>query len=341
MSSAVLLINLGTPRSPAASDVGVYLKEFLMDPLVIDIPWVARAILVHCLIVPKRSHASGKLYETIWTDRGSPLLFHSEDLTSKMREKLKGERIELAMRYGSPSIRQALQRLKDAGVKRLLVVPLYPQYSLSATESSVDKVKKELEALHFAPELTFVPAFFNRAEYLDAVADVSRAGLNHFRWDKVLFSFHGLPERQVIKTDPSGSHCLKKSDCCERPVEANKMCYRFQCYQTAKELAKRLGIPESKYVVGFQSRLGRTPWIRPYSDELYASLAKEGVQRLAVLCPSFVADCLETLEEVSVRGQEQFKHAGGTELRLIPSLNSEPVWVDSLARMIRSYQPKI
>lgn len=341
MSSGVLLINLGTPRSPKAKDVGVYLKEFLMDPYVVDIPWLARAILVHWLIVPKRSNASGKLYESIWTDRGSPLMFHSEDLTSKMAEKLKGERIELAMRYGSPSIKQALQRHKSAGVTRLLVVPLYPQYSTSATESSVDKVKKDLEAIQYSPEIQFVPAFYHRAEYLDAVADVSRNHLNGFRWDKVLFSFHGLPERQITKLDPTSAHCLKKSDCCERPVEANKLCYRFQSFQTAKEIAKRLGIPESKYVVGFQSRLGRTPWIKPYSDELYVSLAKEGVKRLAVFCPSFVADCLETLEEVSIRGSEQFKHAGGTELKLIPSLNSEPIWVDSLARMIRAYQPKI
>lgn len=328
----VLLVNLGTPNSTSPEDVGIYLKEFLMDPLVIDIPYLARWILVNWLVIPKRKFASAKLYENIWTDRGSPLLFHSEDLTRELGKILEVP-VWLAMRYGKPSLDSALEKIRESGVTDLTVVPLYPQYSLSATESSVVQIKKLLQQNGMSGlTVDFLPAFYNQDSYLDAVAEISKPYLDEFAPDKVLFSFHGLPERHVKKTDLSGKHCLALEGCCEVLVPANKNCYRAQSFWTAKWLAKRLGIKD--YVVGFQSRLGRTPWIRPYSDHFYESLPKEGVKRLAVLSPSFVADCLETLEEIGLRAEEQFKEAGGSELLLVPSLNAHPVWVRALKEII-------
>lgn len=328
----VLLINLGTPKSTSPEDVGIYLKEFLMDPLVIDIPYLARWILVNWLVIPKRKFASAKLYENIWTAKGSPLLFHSEDLTRELGKALDMP-VWLAMRYGQPSIESAIDKVRASGVTDLIVVPLYPQYSLSATESSIVQVKKLLHQ-HGLGQLNvdFLPAFYNEDTYLDAVAEISKPYLDDFAPDKVLFSFHGLPERHVKKTDLSGNHCLQLEGCCEVLIPANKNCYRAQSFWTAKWLAKRLGIKD--YVVGFQSRLGRTPWIQPYSDHFYESLPKEGVKRLAVISPSFVADCLETLEEIGIRAVEQFREAGGSELLLVPSLNSNPIWVRALKTMI-------
>ena len=297
--------------------MGIYLKEFLMDPLVIDIPYLPRWILINWLVIPRRKYASAKLYENIWTERGSPLLFHSEDLTRELGKALEAP-VWFAMRYGQPSLESAIEKVHAAGVTDLTVVPLYPQYSLSATESSIVHVKKLIQERGMGQLSTeFLPAFYNQDSYLDAVAEISKPYLDEFRPDKVLFSFHGLPERHVKKTDLSGKHCLKLEGCCDVLLPANKNCYRAQSFWTSKWLAKRLGIKD--YVVGFQSRLGGTPWIKPYSDHLYESLPQEGVKRIAVISPSFVADCLETLEEVGIRAVEQFKAAGGSELLLAVS----------------------
>jgi ferrochelatase len=336
----LLLINLGTPESFEPKHVGRYLREFLMDPLVIDIPKVIRWILVNILIVPRRSHASAKLYKKVWMKEGSPLLVHTQALESKVQKRL-SERFEVvaAMRYGKPSIRQAILKLKESGVKEVVVLPLYPQYSLAATESSIVKAKEVFEEILPEAKIQFIPYFYQTEAYINAVTAVTQKYMKNVSWDRVLFSFHGLPERQVKKTDSTGSHCLKLSDCCKEINQANQNCYRAQSFATARALAERLGIKDGQYEVAFQSRLKGAPWIRPFSDDFYRELPKRGVKKLVVVSPSFVADCLETLEEVQMRGKEEFVENGGDDLVLIPSLNAEEPWVEAVGQIVENYQP--
>jgi protoporphyrin/coproporphyrin ferrochelatase len=306
-----------------------------MDPEVIDIPGPLRWLLVHGVILRRRPAASAALYRKIWADRGSPLLFHLNDLVARVRAELGPDWVvEGGMRYQQPSIKDALLRLKEAGVDRVVAFPLYPQYSLAATASSEKETRRWANAVLPGKRLDFVPAFYDTAAFLDAFAAVMRRALAGFEHEHVLFSFHGLPERQVKKTDRSGSHCLASAECCARIVDANRDCYRAQSYHTARELAARLGISKDRYTVSFQSRLNDR-WIRPFTDDLYRELPSKGVRRLAVVSPSFVADCLETLEEVAIRGSEEFLRAGGEELRLVPSLNSETEWVRAVAELAR------
>lgn len=337
----LLLINLGTPDSYEAHHVGPYLREFLMDPLVIDIPKVLRWFLVNVLIVPKRSRDSAKLYKKVWMKEGSPLLVHTMALAQKVREKLSGtHEVVAAMRYGQPAIKKAVLELKETGVEEVVIVPLYPQYSLAATESSIRKAKEVFDEVFPSAKTEVIRYFYHTEWYLNAVAEVSKKYLKDVSWDLVLFSFHGLPERQVMKTDLSKQHCLRTHHCCDQINEANQNCYRAQSYATARALAKKLGLKDNQYEVGFQSRLKGAPWIRPFSDDFYRELPKRGIKRLAVVSPSFVADCLETLEEVQMRGKEEFVENGGEDLTLIPSLNSEEVWVDAICQMVKNYHPK-
>jgi len=332
--TGALLINLGTPADPSPGAVGTYLREFLMDPLVIDIPYLFRWFLVNVAIVPRRAAASAKLYQKIWTDRGSPLLYHSMDLAKRVQGILGDEfPVELGMRYGSPSIETAIKKLRERGAKNLVALPLYPQYSLAATESSIAKV------CEFEDKVEFVPPFYSEEAYLDAVEAISREPLRAAHADRVLFSFHGLPQRHIKKTDFSGgTHCVFDSKCCAAISESNQHCYRAQCFATARSLAKRLGIPDDQYDVCFQSRLNDR-WIQPFTDSYYRELPKQGVKRLAVISPSFVADCLETVEEVGIRGQAEFREHGGEEVTLIPSLNSEEIWAQAVAKILRNHQP--
>jgi ferrochelatase len=332
--TGLLLINLGTPDAPTTPAVRRYLREFLSDPRVIDINAVGRALLLHLVILPTRPAKSAEAYRKVWGERGSPLLVHSQDLTAAVQTKLGDTwRVALGMRYGTPSIANALEALRGAGVERIVVLPLYPQYAMSSTETSVERVKQ----LHRggAP-LDFVPAFYADAGFLAAFAAVAKPALAEARPDHVLFSFHGLPERQIKKVDPTGTHCLRDASCCDAITDKNASCYRAQCYATARELASRLGVTD--YTVCFQSRLGRTPWIQPHTDVLLDQLAQQGKKRLAVLCPAFVADCLETLEEIGIRAREQFKAAGGDELTLVPSLNATSAWVDAVCALAERHR---
>lgn len=332
-----LLINLGTPESPHPEDVRPYLDEFLMDPEVIDIPYPIRWILVKLLILKDRPHQSSTQYKTIWTEDGSPLYFYTKALTQEVKKRLHGKaEVEMAMRYGTPSIAKGVEALLRKHVSKIVVCPLYPQYSLAATKSSVIAVQDVMRKLRKQVPVESIKAFYSAEPYLEAVARVSRRYLENEKYDMAVFSFHGVPERQVKKTDKTGSYCLQAKDCSLSIVEANADCYRAQCFYTARKVAEKLGIPENRYRVAFQSRLGRTPWIKPYSDELYQQLPKDGVKRVVVLCPSFVADCLETLEEVSVRGEEEFQKHGGEKLTLIPSLNAEPEWVEAVVEILET-----
>lgn len=331
----LLLINLGTPDSPRVRDVRPYLREFLSDPRVIDVAAWKRQLVLNLFILPFRPKASGEAYEKIWTDRGSPLLFHTVDLAAKVRERLgTAVQVEVAMRYGRPSIAQGLDRFRSAGIDRIVVFPLYPQYSSAATGSSVEEVFRRAGERWNTPYLQVVPPFYDHPAYIEACGAVARPVLDEVRPERVLFSFHGLPERHCRKSDDTGSHCLASGDCCARIGPANRNCYRAQCFATARALADRLAVPSDRRVICFQSRLGRDPWIRPYTDEVVVSLARAGVKRAAILSPAFTADCLETIEELGIRAAESFVESGGELLRLVPCLNATEVWADAVVRLV-------
>lgn len=331
MPHGLLLINLGTPDEPTPPAVRRYLREFLSDPRVIDINAVGRALLLNLIILPTRPAKSAAAYKSIWDPkRGSPLLYHSQDLAAGVREKLgDGWVVELAMRYGNPSIASGLEKLVAAKVDRIVVLPLFPQYATSSTGTAIARVMELATATWTVPALDFVPAFFDDAGFLGAFENVARPALDAAKPDHILFSFHGLPVRQITKTDTTGTHCFATETCCDSL--ANPNCYRAQCFATARALASRLGIANEQYTICFQSRLGRTPWIQPFTDVEIDKLAAAGKKRLAVLCPAFVADCLETVEEIGIRAKEQFTAAGGEELVLVPSLNATPAWIDAVA----------
>jgi ferrochelatase len=335
--AGVLLVNLGTPDAPRTPEVRRYLREFLSDPRVIDMNPVGRAALLNLVILPFRPRKSAAAYAKIWTDRGSPLLVFGEALLEGVRERLGSEApAELAMRYGRPSIAAGLRALKDRGVDRVVVMPLYPQSASATTGSTLEAVYREAGRFWNVPDLCSVPAFYDHPGFIGAFAEVGRPVLESLQPDRVLFSYHGLPERQVIRSDESGRRCLRSDTCCDTMDAVNRNCYRAQCFATSRLLAGALGLESGSWTVTFQSRLGRVPWIKPYTDLVLADLPRQGVKRVAVFSPAFVADCLETLEEIAIRGRETFLAAGGEELRLVPSLNDHPGWMDTAVELVRA-----
>ncbi len=339
LSTGVLLVNLGTPDAPQAGPVRRYLREFLADPRVLDISALGRWLLLNLIILPTRPAKSAAAYRKIWTDRGSPLLWHSQDLRDAVQAQLGPVPVVLAMRYGQPSIRQGLEKLRELGCDRVVVFPLYPQYAASSTGSSVEEVYRAAAELWNTPFVSIVPPFYDDPGFIAAGVAVAKPELAAFAPDHVVFSFHGLPERHMHKSDTTGRHCLQVADCCATIVAANRQCYRAQCFATAKALIAGLGLDPAATSITFQSRLGRTVWIRPYTDVVIPELAKQGVKRVAVLCPAFVADCLETLEEIGMRAEEDFRAAGGEALRLVPSLNAHPAWVQAAVNLVRASLP--
>jgi ferrochelatase len=331
----VLLVNLGTPDSPSVRDVRRYLREFLSDPLVIDLPAPARWLLLHAVILPLRPRRSAAAYAAIWTEAGSPLLVHSSAFAASLAEELgEGFAVELAMRYGRPAVAPALRRMASAGVTDLMVLPLFPQHAASSSGSAIEHTRAEATRVGGLPEPRILGPFFDDPAFVAALAKVSEERLRAFDPDHVLMSFHGLPERHVREADPSGRHCLAEDRCCSDP-EALGWCYRAQCFATAEAFATTVGLAAERTSVAFQSRLGRTPWIQPYLDDRLVELAAAGVRRLAVVCPSFVADCLESLEEIGIRGRERWSELGGTAFELVPCLNAHPAWVECAAAWIR------
>lgn len=329
-------MNLGTPASPKTADVRTYLREFLMDRRVIDVPAIQRWLIVHLFILPFRPRQSGKAYDKVWTDRGSPLLFHGRDLQRKVQERA-GDSVlvDLAMRYGEPSVPQAFDRFAAAGIRRVVVFPLFPQFSSAANGSAQQHVMQTAGKRWNVPDLQFVPVFYDHPAYIDACAEAARSTIESGAPEKVYFSFHGLPERQILKSDDSGIHCLQSDQCCDAISDANRNCYRAQCFATARQIAEKLGVPEKKRVICFQSRLGRTPWIRPFTDELLAQDARAGVKRAVILSPAFVADCLETTEELGIRGVESWTENGGESLTVAPCVNSSDSWADAVLEIAR------
>jgi protoporphyrin/coproporphyrin ferrochelatase len=338
--TGVLLINLGTPDTPSVEAVRRYLREFLNDPMVIDISPVARWMLLNLLILPTRPKQSAAAYQKVWLEAGSPLRVYSDALKDSLQATLgQGYTVELGMRYGNPSINSALTRLDDACVDRIVVVPLYPQYAMSSTGTALASLYEDAASRPIVPSLQVIPDFYDHPGYLDAASKRLEKERDEFKPDHIFFSYHGLPERHVKKADRSGQHCLASSDCCDQIVLANRSCYRAQCMATTRGLVERLGLEQDDYTVGFQSRLGRTPWIKPYTDELLPALVERGVRRVLVSCPSFVSDCLETLEEIGIRAREDFIAAGGDDLRLVPCLNSDQAWTNTVAAMVQSATP--
>ena len=331
--SGVLLVNLGSPDSPAVKDVQRYLREFLMDGRVIDSPWPLRFALVNGVIIPRRAHQSAEAYASIWKREGSPLVVTSRNVSAALERRLNLP-VRAAMRYQNPSIEEGVIELARAGVEDLLVVPMFPHYAMSSYETAVEKARTVAKAK--APEMRVrvLEPYFDHPAYIAALVASASEYLNG-NIDHLLFSFHGLPERHLRKSDKTGCHCLNVPNCCEIPSPARATCYRAQCFKTVKAFVNETKLPASSYSIAFQSRLGRDPWLQPYTDAEIARLAKLGVKRLAVICPAFVSDCLETLEEIGIRGREIFRQGGGEELVLVPCLNEHPAWVAALDQFIK------
>jgi ferrochelatase len=333
----ILLVNLGTPDAPTTPAVRRYLRQFLSDPRVIDLNPVARALLVNLAIVPFRSSKTAEAYRKIWTPEGSPLLLHTRNLAKKVQEGLgPGFRVAVGMRYGKPTIAAGIAELLRANVSEIRMLPLFPQYAASSTGSAVAEFERVMGRQDGAPPFRILPPFYRDPGFIEAFAKIAEGVFEKIRPDHVLFSFHGLPERHILKEDPVGNHCLQFDECCDQDVMQNQKCYRSHAFKTAHALRKRLGIPDDVCSVSFQSRLGRTPWLKPYTDLVIPELVREGKKRLVVFCPSFVADCLETLEEIGIRARASAMEAGAEAFELVPSLNDSPLWVDAVCRMARS-----
>ncbi len=335
----VLLVNLGSPDSPTAKDVKPYLDEFLMDERVIDVPKILRNILVRGIILQTRPKRSAKAYKKIWWDEGSPLIVISERFTEKVREQTQLP-VALGMRYGSMSIKGALGELAGKGVDEVLLVPLYPHYAMSSYETVVVKALEEQQAHFPSMRMTTLPAFYHNPDYIKVLATSIAEGLEDFEYDHVLFSYHGVPERHIRKSDPTRFHCKIDGSCCKVNSVAHHTCYRHQCYKTTELVTAALGLPGDKVSTSFQSRLAGDPWLKPYTDYEFERLAKEGKKRLAVVTPAFVSDCLETLEEIAMEGKKEFEEAGGEHYKHIPCLNERDDWVALMASWIKDWQAK-
>lgn len=329
----VLLVNLGSPDSTSVEDVRQYLNEFLMDKHVIDLPWLIRRTLLSLFILPSRPAKSAEAYRAIWTEKGSPLIVNSVKCTEQLRSQANTP-IELAMRYGKPGMAEAISRLaKQPGIEEILLFPLYPHYAMSSVKTVIEQAKKLMQEMDIAVPLRVHPVFYDHDSYIEALVESAKPWLEK-DFDHLIFSYHGVPERHIMKDDPTGNHCLKDKSCCQKTSIAHKTCYRHQVYQTTEAFVEKAGIPIDKYSVGFQSRLGKAKWLEPNTLDVIKQLANQGARRILVICPSFVSDCLETLEEIGIGAREEFIKAGGESLELIPCLNDHPAWINLLKQWI-------
>lgn len=326
----ILLMNLGSPDSTETRDVHKYLMQFLMDGRVIDYPYLFRKILVGGIIVPFRAAKSAEAYKTIWTKEGSPLIVLTRQLQQALQQQV-GEPVEIAMRYGSPSMDEGFSRLLERcpDLEEVLAIPLYPHYAMSSYETAVAHAREVHRKNKYSFRLDFVPPYYKEPHYLHALSENIRPYLEQ-EYDHLLFSYHGVPGRHIKKSDPTGSHCLLSPDCCTIASPAHATCYRHQCFTTTREVVAQLGVPAAKYSISFQSRLGKG-WLEPFTDIRLEEMPKEGIKKLLIVCPAFVSDCLETLEEIDIRGRESFLGAGGETYTMIPCLNTHPLWVETLA----------
>ena len=333
---AVVLMNLGSPDSTKVKDVSRYLKEFLMDKRVIDIPYLSRLALIHGIIVPFRAPKSAAAYKTIWTREGSPLVVLTRQLQAELQKRVDLP-VEIAMRYGKPGVDTAFDRLLagNPGLREVLAIPLYPHYAMSSYETAVEHAKQVHKDKRYPFHLNFFPPFYREPGYINALVERIRPYLGQDH-DHILFSYHGVPGRHIRKSDITGSHCLASQACCEIASPAHAYCYRHQVITTTKLVMKQLEVPDDKYSISFQSRLGKG-WLEPFTDIRLAEMPGEGIKKLLILCPAFVSDCLETLEEIEERGKETFMSAGGEAYTMIPCLNTSDLWVDTLAGWVREF----
>ena len=336
---AVLLVNLGSPDSTSVADVRRYLDQFLMDPCVIDLPWVIRRLLLSVFILPTRPAHSAEAYASVWLDEGAPLKVISERFRQQVAQHTQLP-VGLAMRYGNPAIEQELLRLSRLdGIEEILLLPLYPHNAMSSVKTCILETERVIKDHKLPLKLTVHPVFYQDTGYIEALIQSAETELNELKngqWDHLLFSYHGVPERHIRKDDPTGNHCLGP-DCCNKPSTAHKTCYRHQVFATTKAFVAQAGLQENQWSLAFQSRLGRAKWLEPAADKTIAELAKSGVKRLLVICPAFTVDCLETLEEIGMRAKEDFIANGGEELRLIPCLNDNTDWAKTVAGWLESY----
>lgn len=333
----VILLNLGSPDSTETSDVRRYLREFLMDERVLDAPKPIRWFLVNCLILPKRPAESAAAYKEIWTENGSPLILTSREQQAALAKQINIP-VELGMRYGNPSTEGALKALLEQGVDDLFIVPMYPHYAMSSYETAVVHLMKSVR--EHAPNIktTLMPPFYQDPGYIEALVDSARPALEDGDFDKLIFSFHGIPQRHLVKGDPSHDHCMTTPDCCNTCHPAHGTCYRHQCVMTVEKFVQAMGLPKDKYMVTFQSRLGREPWLQPYTDQTLESLPEKGIKKVKIICPAFTADCLETLEEIAGEGAELFMEAGGESYEQIPCVNAQPKFIGYLRDCVKAWQ---
>lgn len=332
--TGVLVVNLGTPDSPEVKDVRPYLREFLNDPRVIDIPWLARKILVNLIIIPFRSFSSSKIYKQLWTKEGSPLLIYGEEVKTMLQERLGDEYgVHLAMRYKNPSMEDVLAEMRMQNYNKIIFFPMFPHYASASTGSAIEKAMKIISKWWVIPELSFISQYWDHDGFIDAC--VERAlQYNLDEYEHFLFSYHGVPDRHVDKVYLDGKPCTDHN-CEDELTDTNKYCYKATCYATTRLIAERLGISENEYTVAFQSRLD-DKWLKPYSDKVVEEKAKEGVKKMLVFSPAFVADCLETTVEIGIEYDEIWKEHGGEKLQLVESLNAHPVWVEAIKDMVES-----
>lgn len=329
----VLLINLGTPDSPRPYDVFRYLNQFLTDKNIIDLPFLARQLLVRGVIVPKRFKSSAKSYQKIWTEEGSPLLVYTQQVQHLLQESLGQEYVvEIGMRYQNPSIKKALYTLQQASLHELVIIPLFPQYAAATTGSICQELFSSLKRWQLVPQIRIIREFYHHPRFVNAFCALAKNYLLT-SYDHVLMSFHGLPEKALKKEDPYGL-CLTNTTCCHCVHAKNSHCYSAQCYATAHALASKLHLLPSQYTICFQSRLGKDPWMTPFTSDLMHSLPKKGYKKVLVMCPSFVSDCLETLYEIGIEYREEFIRCGGTELTLMEGLNTHPLWIQTLKELV-------
>lgn len=336
MKRNIIVVNLGSPVDPSPEAVGTYLKEFLMDPFVIDSPFPLRWILVKLLIVPKRKFRSAEAYQKVWTEKGSPLIENTESFVRNLRALKPDWDIRSAMRYGGNRLSEVLPQFLKEVSGPIDIIPLYPQYAKSSTGTCWDIARKVAKKLGAENRVRVWRDFYEEPHFIKAFHERVSDARVQFDADGILFSYHGLPESHVKETDLTGQHCLKVNHCCEQITEVNRNCYRAQCFQTTKALVKSLDLKPQEYQISFQSRLGRQPWIKPYTDVVLKDLAEKGKKRLLIVCPSFVADCLETLEEIQIQAKEDFISLGGEDLRLVPSLNDSQLWAKGFIEMLEA-----
>lgn len=329
----VLLVNLGSPESPDPKDVKVYLDEFLMDERVIDLPSFLRTILVRGIILNTRPKRSAKAYKKIWWDEGSPLIVLSKRLLQKMEEKVQLP-LALGMRYGKPAIQKGLQELADKGVTEVLLVPLYPQFAMATTETILVLAESLRQESFPQMEFTTLPSFYNHPDYVRVLSQSIQESLQDKQWEHLIFSYHGVPERHIRKSDITKSHCKIDGQCCQTASAAHQYCYRHQCFETTRLVAEYLDLASDRYTTTFQSRLGLDPWLQPYTDKTVAKMAKSGVKKMAIVTPAFVSDCLETLEEIGMEAVEDFEEKGGEHLHVIPCINDREDWVNVMSRWV-------